>query len=77
MFAVFFSYFIDLQVTAFLRDLCGYGQRFSGLYPAKDRFFKGIVIFRDAADTEGLQYDDIIVAGKKGEDIGLNLRSQL
>ena len=61
MITEFFSNLIYAKITAFFRHLCGDSDCFAGIYPGEDRFFKGIIIFRDTADTKGFQDDSIIV----------------
>ena len=57
----FFSNLIYTKITAFFRHLCGDGDRLAGIHPGEDCLFKGIIIFRDTADTKGFQDDSIIV----------------
>ena len=72
----FFPNLIYTKITAFFRHLCGDGDRLAGIHPGEDCLFKGIIIFRDTADTKGFQDDSIIVTTQQIENLSFDFRSQ-
>ena len=73
----FFSNLIYTKITAFFRHLCGDGDRLAGIHPGEDCLFKGIIIFRDTADTKGFQDDSIIVTTQQIKNLSFDFRCQL